>query len=215
MDYRLRQQGIVTKAQLADLGKVVQIGAGGIGSASALALGKMGVSLTVYDHDDLEVHNIGNQFLPENFLGQKKVHALKSLMESMAPDCELTAVPERWEGQEYGNVMIVTVDSMSARQEIWDSLFARGVDFFIDARMGSETLRVYAIDIGNPMDVDFYNKSLYPDEEAVQEPCTARGIIYTSMFAGAHIANIVKRLARLQPVKRETIHLIPNSLILG
>lgn len=217
LTYRLRQQGIVTRQQLARLGTFVQIGAGGIGSAAALALGKLGVAeMTIYDHDTLEVHNIGNQFLPETFIGKPKVHALAALMTVMAPDARFVMTSEKWHGQCFGQVMIVAVDSMATRQMIFEAVVAQGdCEILIDARMGAETLRLYTIALTDPEQATFYARTLYPDAEAVQEPCSARGIVYTSMFAGAHIANTVRRLATHLPVKREQIHLIALNQLLG
>ena len=54
------------------------IGAGGVGSWTALLLAKMGCQdITVYDMDEVEDHNVASQFYSEDQLGMNKLDALK------------------------------------------------------------------------------------------------------------------------------------------
>ncbi len=91
-DMHLRQLGICDPRQLNEVILNTDIiGSGGIGSSVAITLLKMGLKyVTVYDFDDLEEHNLGNQFLPhqigeQNFLRRKKVEALDALVEALIP----------------------------------------------------------------------------------------------------------------------------------
>lgn len=203
------------------------IGCGGIGSSVVMALAKMGLqNIWVFDDDTLEPHNLGNQFLPYReycegneyvFLGRKKVDAMEGLLVNLLPDIDtLHFEPERFTDQSAGRLVIVTVDSMAARKAIWKHVFDNGVNarYFIDARMGAQTLRVYTVDLLDGPNIDHYENSLYDDDVAVEEPCTARGIVYTSMFAGAHVANIVKMLAAgPQDPPWELNHLIEHNAV--
>jgi len=53
--------------------KVIQVGAGGIGTASAIALANLGVDLTIVDFDSIEKSNLNRQFLFYNSSGLKSI----------------------------------------------------------------------------------------------------------------------------------------------
>ncbi len=180
------------------------IGAGGIGSSAVVALAKMGLrNMTVWDDDVLEIHNIGNQFLPYaheegNFLGRKKTNALGYMLNMLIPEHHTKLFGTRFAAgvSAPSSLTICTVDTMSTRKAIWKHVVTdERCQVYIDARMGAQTLRIFTVDLLDIAAIDAYEETLYSDEDALEEPCTERGIVYTSMFAGAVIANTVKRLA--------------------
>jgi molybdopterin/thiamine biosynthesis adenylyltransferase len=229
-DIHLRQVGFCSPAKLnEEISSTAIIGAGGIGSSAMIALAKMGLDhITVYDDDTLEAHNIGNQFLPFripdeisfNFLGRKKVWALHHLLRTLLPE-DNTFTHEMVQEHfipglsGYGYLTICTVDSMKTRKELWNGAKASGkVVWYIDGRMGAQTLRIYVVNVMDQKSVEHYEASLYSDEDAEEAPCTERGIVYTSLFAGAHIANIVKQIAvGPQNPPMQLNHLIEHNLI--
>lgn len=211
MTYNLRQLAICDPESLNNtFDSTTLIGLGGIGSSVMLALSKMGLdNITAYDPDTLEDHNFGNQFLPlwdgmfsESLIGKPKANAMGILLNGMMhAEANWRLVPQRFSGtgnnQRYGTLTIITVDSMAVRKEIWDDMRNNDGEclYYIDARMGAQTIRIYTVNMLDEDNIAYYERSLYSDEQAVQEPCTARGIIYTSLFAGAHVAHLVKQLA--------------------
>ena len=69
----LRQQDLCPVQALQDL-HVTMVGCGAVGSFTALALSKMGVgSMTLYDPDTVEVHNLPVQMFTNADLGRPKV----------------------------------------------------------------------------------------------------------------------------------------------
>ena len=71
-----RQTSIIDNDKLG-FTKILIIGAGSIGSYTTLALSKMGaVLLTVVDFDEIEEHNIPNQFFKIDDIGKQKIEAL-------------------------------------------------------------------------------------------------------------------------------------------
>lgn len=213
-DYHLRQADLLPLKQRANV-NITIVGAGGIGSSVAIALAKMGIhNLNIYDPDILEDHNVGNQFLPANFLGRKKVEALKYLMDLLAPDNLATYYPHEYLDHSNGDIIILAVDSMRARKAIWTALH---IDprfwWLIDGRMGAHLLEVHTVDLNRNDDCERYTKSLCDDKDTIQEPCTARGIIYTSMFAGAHIAHRVREILTDGLVPHFVQHFIENDLM--
>ena len=195
---------------------IVVIGAGAIGSATVVNLAKMGCSnITVYDEDDLAEHNFPNQMALPEYVGFPKVDALAKLVE-MLTGIQIKPVSSHYRGQRLEGVVISAVDSMTARGMIWKSCkLKKSVTLFIDARMGAEILRLYAL---RPVDLDaceFFEQNLYASDEAEELPCSARSIIYCPAVAGALIAATVKAHAMGQTVKRELLFDIPRMRLIA
>lgn len=184
------------------------IGVGGIGSPTVLALSKMGCTkITVYDDDYVEEHNLSSQLYRHSDLHRAKVEALRDII-GMFSDTQLACNKVRVDGRiELQGIVITTVDSMQSRYKIWNESIKlnRKVNLYIDARMGAEVCRILSICPVDPDDVDLYEKSLYSDSEALEEPCTARAIIYNVFMSAALIAGQVKRFAMGGVLPRELV----------
>jgi len=209
-----RQLGICSPDQLGF--PITVVGAGAIGSAAVVTLAKMGCEdLTVYDEDDLEEHNAPNQMCMPEYMGFPKVDALAHLVEILT-GTSIRPVSAHYRGERLEGVVVSAVDSMTARELVWKSVkMKQGVSLLIDARMGAEMLRLYAV---RPTDLDgigFYEENLYPADEAEELPCSARSIIYCPAVAGALIAAIVKALAVGEPIKREVLFDIPGMTLVA
>jgi molybdopterin/thiamine biosynthesis adenylyltransferase len=173
------------------------IGAGAIGSFVTLALAKMGFeNLTVIDFDTVEIENMNSQMYPYDAIGKPKVVALKHMV-SVFANVEIDARCEKYEKGMFKGIVISAVDSMAVRKLIWDNHkgMALATKLIIDPRMGAEQALCY---VANPMsdkDISMYEKTLYSDENAVQERCTAKSTIYTVLAISSHVAKIVKDYA--------------------
>jgi molybdopterin/thiamine biosynthesis adenylyltransferase len=201
-----RQLGIVSPEDLASL-RVTVIGCGGIGSLTTLALAKMGVSqIVVYDDDSVEPHNLPNQMYRLGDLGKAKVEALAEICRDYA-GVAVEIKKESFDGsQQLAGVIILGVDSMSARKQIWSRVkYNPAIQIYIEARMGAEVARVYTIHPCDPDDVKFYESMLYEDGEASELPCTARAVMYNTLAVAGLVANQVKKFARAEPLAREII----------
>jgi len=76
----LRQQDVVNMQHLSQL-PVTLIGAGSIGSTTALWLGKMGIQdIRIFDDDIVQEHNWSNQMFRETDIGKPKGEALYQVM---------------------------------------------------------------------------------------------------------------------------------------
>lgn len=183
------------------------IGCGGIGSFTALVLSKMGVQqLHLYDPDAIEEHNLPNQLFRLRDVGRFKIEALQEILTEFAqPPVEVQ--PVEVEARRMTGVVISGVDSMRARKAIWlrSIRYRAGVLRYLDARMGAEVARIYAVNPTDPGDIRFYEKTLYDDEEAEVHPCTAAAIIYSGFAIASLIANLVKRLATGEDLPREIL----------
>ncbi len=204
MDF-LRQLDLVNEEQL-DF-PVTVVGAGGIGSPATLALAKMGcANLTVYDDDTVEDHNLPNQLYRLADRGKPKVQALREIVEAFT-GTTITACPERVEQQRLSGLVVSGVDTMASRKAIWESgvRFNPRVPLYLDARMGAEVGRILAVRPVDPDHVAWYEKTLFGDDEALEEACTARAIIYNVFSLAGLIASQVKRYATGEDVEREII----------
>ena len=172
---------------------VTVIGAGAVGSFTALSLVKMGVgTVEVYDHDIVSVENLGPQWFRICDLGRFKVEALAEQLAAFGGN--VVGHPEKFVAQPVSGIVVVTVDSMDARITIWRHIRkTRRVELFLDARMGAEVGKVYATRPNDPEDCRAYEAELYPSIEAFRAPCTARSTIYCaaglSAFLSATIGN--------------------------
>lgn len=174
---------------------ITLIGCGGIGSPTALVLAKIGCpNLILMDPDTVEDHNLPNQLFPLVDTDKPKVDACKEMVLAFA-DCSIRTMPAAFDGiQDLSGIVISGVDTMKVRQQIWEKVkFNLGVPLYIDGRIGGEIIEVYTIQPSQIEDIEFYEKFLFPEEEAAELPCTARAILYTGFVAAGLIASQLKK----------------------
>ena len=191
----VRQRDILPWEKL-QAARVTVIGAGAVGSFTALSLVKMGVgTVEVYDFDTVSVENLGPQWFRVCDLGRPKVEALAEQLAAFGGN--VIAHNERFVAQAVSGIVICTVDSMDARIAIWRHIRkCRRVDLYLDARMGAEVGKVLAIRPVDPEDCRIYQAELYPSTEAFRAPCTARSTIYcASGLASFLVATVGNHLA--------------------
>jgi molybdopterin/thiamine biosynthesis adenylyltransferase len=208
-----RQNDIVSQ-ELLNRYPFILIGAGGIGSVVGLVLVKMGVrDLTVYDPDVIEDHNLPNQTYRIGDVGKPKVEALADICRDFAgvdikPCQQEFPLPSMPSG-----IVISGVDSMKARQDIWDRAIKLNprVQVYIEARMGAQEGRIYTVSPPEPQ----YEASLYSDEEASELPCTARATGYNAFYLGGLVASQVQKVVMGEPTKSEILFdLVSNNVVL-
>ena len=95
---------------------------------------------------------------------------------------------------------------MESRQQIWKAIkYKSKVLLYIDARMGAEVARIFAINPTSPTDIEEYESNLYPDSEAAEESCTAKAIIYNTFMIASLIARQVRYYLTKKDVPKEVI----------
>ena len=218
MDDFLRQQEILTPDELVDL-HIDIVGAGALGGAIALCLCKMGFgitnSITVTDFDHCSAHNLPTQwFLSSDvLLSRSKVEALAGMV-GWVCGRDIIAVEGRFTGTEerhLGPVVVLAVDSLEERCHIWSAIKRRrDVKLLVDARMGAEVVEIFCV---CPPDADLYEQSLEDPDGAFSEPCTRRGILYTTLGAASFVGSILRAHARQEPHPRHLVFDFRNFLI--
>lgn len=208
----LRQLDIVPPEKLAF--SITVIGAGAIGSATVVTLAKMGCSnITVWDPDTLEEVNIPNQLSKLAMVGKPKVEALAKLVHELT-EVQIKWTRQRYTGQRLEGVVVVTVDNMTTRQNVWKrTKLSRKISLLIDARMGAEFARIYTIRPMNVEEADFYEENLYSNDDAEHLPCSARSIIYCPTVVAGFIALVIKQYAINHSSPREILIDLPNYLL--
>jgi sulfur carrier protein ThiS adenylyltransferase len=191
-----RQKDIVPADRIAEC-KATVIGVGAIGRQVATQLAAIGVPwLQIIDFDVVEESNIASQGYFEDDLQRFKVHATADICHQTNPHLELHTVNERFKRTaKIGNILFCCVDSIDTRRLIWESVKDK-VNFFCDARMSAEVLRVLSA-------CDFTSRKYYPTtlfvaNEAFAGPCTAKTTIYcANIAAGLMLAQFTKYLRGL------------------
>ncbi len=191
---------------------ITMIGAGGIGSATGLGLGKMGVgSLAVFDFDQVDEENIATQIYRTSDVGNSKVKALKGMLQDFTDETDIHAIEHRVEadGELFGHVVISAVDSITARQAIWEAVKRGSCKYYLDARMSAETFQLFAVD---PRNSKWYENLLQGlnEEDVPDDACTAKATIYTALFAGGRIGHAVKQVIKGEALPRIAIDDLNN-----
>ena len=194
MDF-VRQLDILDPEKITDL--VTIIGAGGIGSPTALLLVKMGFrKIKIFDDDTIENHNLPNQIFRNMDIGKKKVQAIKEICEEFSK-CEVNIIADKFTNQKLLGLVVSGVDSMEERKQIWPNIKMNPfVKLYIDGRMGGEIGIIKVINPVNTFDVQNYEKSLHSDEEAVEVPCTARSILYNTFSMASLIGGLFSLVSK-------------------
>lgn len=157
------------------------IGVGATGSFVAMMLARMGCPvLNIYDFDDVEAHNIPNQYYDNGDLGKLKVDALEEKLKLINPNIVINkfAVPvvpvedDEHKGiDKMSGYVFMLVDSMKVRKELWEAIKKnKEIVHCWESRLGSDQARVYSLDMSEK-DFSKYEQDFYDDEEAEVSAC--------------------------------------------
>ena len=205
MSRYMRQQDLLPMDRIGSL-SVTLIGAGAIGSAVALVLGKLGLGkLVVFDGDVVDEVNLAGQLYFNRHTGTCKVDALSEVI-GMFTETEVIAVAEAFDGQPIEGVVITAVDSMRARRLIWRHLRGRSdIPLLFDARMGGLVGEVHVVRPGSPVEEREYQRTLHSDNEALRESCTARSISFNTAGIAAQVGSLVRSHLLGEPLPRHLV----------
>lgn len=209
--YLTRQIDIIPMEALEET--ITIIGAGAIGSFTTLCLAKMGFkNILVYDFDTVSEENMTCQWYMPKDIGRPKVAALQELIYDFT-GTNILIKNELWRsdsGSLYwpgwsAKIIITAVDSMEVRKEIWEAARKESkIRWVIDPRMGAEYALQFVVSPHDEKDIVSYEKTLYTDQEAEREPCTAKSTMYTASMIAGHVAKSVKDIVTKKPYARVT-----------
>lgn len=197
------QDRLVRQSELLPFEKLTKnitiIGAGAVGSFTTVTLAKMGFhKLTVYDFDFIEMANMNCQFYKTSDISRMKVDALTDQVKDFT-EVEITTHPVALNpsmDMPTTEILISAVDSMEVRKELWERAKKdRRVKWFVDTRMGGESILLYTMNPKNAKDIESYEKTLYSTKDAEHERCTMKATMYTVNLIAGLIGKVVKDLA--------------------
>lgn len=214
-EYHTRQSGLVQEEVLTGL-NILIIGAGGVGSWTALGLLKMGSTmLSVIDKDVIEEANIGSQLYSPLDIGENKTEALAKRLEQFTKNT-LTPIVGEWkpEHNKDMNIIISAVDSMETRKAIFESLIDTKT-IFIDGRMAGNAINIFYSHMDNEIEVEGYKKTLFTDQEADSIPCSQRAVVYNTLIIAGLITDYVAHIANDKTAPKELIVDLANFAMYG
>ena len=176
------------------------IGAGAIGSFTALALAKVGFHrLEVYDDDVVSLENIANQFYRYADIGRPKVEALQAMLQDFE-GISIEVLPERWKPKDrVDTCLVMAVDNMTTRQAAFANVRRSRTRVLIDGRMGGQQAEVYTVDLKNQAAKEGYEKYLYSEHEVVDLPCTRKSVLYNVLWISSTITNNLRLVLEGKP----------------
>ena len=198
-----RQEGLINSSLLHT--PILMVGAGAIGSWTALALTKIGFDgLYVIDNDIVEEHNLGAQVYGDADIGATKTSALYEWLDlnSNTRIKTLAGMIQGYGIQNRPKIIISAVDNMEARKYLFErAMHYVSTDrehrnlsenpYFIDGRMAGNALNIFAFPLGDSERAEAYRKTLFSDEEAESTPCSEKAIAYNVFVCAGLIADIV------------------------
>ena len=157
------------------------IGVGATGSFVAMELARMGCPvLNIYDFDDVEIHNIPNQYYDTGDLGKLKAEALADKLKAINPNivvnvytnAVLPVHDDEHSGiDEMSGYVFLLVDSMKVRKELWMAAKEnKNIVHCWESRLGSDQARVYSLDM-TVKDFSKYEADFYEDDNAEMSAC--------------------------------------------
>ena len=212
-DVYLRQLDIISKEKFSY--PICIIGAGATGSFLTLALAKMGLNnIKLWDFDSVELHNFPNQIFRLQDLNGLKAEKTAEIVKDFT-GTKIKFSNSKFELQPANGIVVLGVDSMKSRKEIYNRLKKmKDVKFVIDPRSGAENGRVYTVDMTSAGEQKFYEQYFYDDSRTEPTPCTAQAVIYSVLFLSAIISNQIKRLLMNQAYLKEIIYDMTSYMML-
>lgn len=216
-----RQSGIINSDWIRSK-QITIVGCGGIGSHLALALARMGAeNLKLIDPDVVSIENVNSQGFDMIDVGKHKVDAVKQKIiraVGIMPttDKRYITSASSLNFLNDGSVIVLAVDNMESRKVIADLIEKTGADLLlINPAMGAEyiTIDVYK--------TDYYSRGLakfreawFSDEDGVQEDCTSKATIYTTLLISGFICKIIKdRVMSNSYMRQLTFNVKDNAIM--
>jgi len=198
--------------------KIDVIGAGATGSIIVDLLVRLGIEapIHVWDFDKVETHNLANQIYGVDDIGKLKVEALAAHIKQQT-GVDIVPHAEKVDGtQPLGPFVFLLTDTMASRREIWQRgiKYKVGVQQMIETRMGTDVMRVYAINPVVPSHIKCWEETLSTDDIAEVSACGASTSVgpTAKVLSGVAAWYLMRWFAIQQGKQDDTLE---NELILG
>lgn len=174
---------------------ITVVGCGAIGHTLTTMLAVYGHNVTVYDGDDVGEENVFVQGFTSGQVGMKKVDALTdNYLEMIDPfnnNNPITAIDQFWNPGDYlDDIVIMAVDKIDVRKQIFEQLQEKDNFMFIDARVGAEYFQVYHVTKDY---IDEYAKTLFDESEAAPINCTYKMTRHAALMCQGYIISALNQ----------------------
>lgn len=177
--------------------KIAIVGCGAIGSYLAIELAALGMGnqLALYDFDNVETHNIPNQYFGVEDVGKSKTEAIAEAItrkvghnyENMSvynakipkydEDCDDQALDVSIQHLKTSNIIFSCVDSMEARKMLFEDYFLNNsmAEVFFEVRIGTNNYEINKILKSDQKAIDIWADNWYSDDEVDMSEADACG----------------------------------------
>ena len=205
-----------------DDARVLIIGCGAIGSYLGVILAKMGVRrFTLFDHDKVELANVGVQNFDNLSLEKSKATELAAKITLIEPDAKIEVFKGKFKGKDKrelkalskADIIIPSVDNLPTRRKVWklvkhmhNNKRFRHSRLYIDPRMGAESFEIWATELGrgktimSKKDYEISLKGNIPDA-----PCGMKATPYTAPPLAGKIAVVINDWLKGDPFPTFTV----------
>ena len=175
---------------------VILAGLGGIGSWVSLFLSRLGPkTISLYDDDRFEEHNLSGQAFRINSLGRYKVEEAASIATDFSNyDKCYSFVSKYLEINSTSKIMICGFDNMGARKLFYNKWKETIIQeesheyLFIDGRLTADMFQLFCIQGNDAYAQDEYEMNwLFEDEDADVTDCTFRQTSHIAAMLGTYI----------------------------
>lgn len=175
---------------------VILAGLGGIGSWVSLFLSRLGPkTISLYDDDRFETHNLSGQAFRINSLGRSKVEEAASIAIDFSNYTTSYAFNSKYlERSSTSKIMICGFDNMGARKLFYNKWKEAIIQeesheyLFIDGRLTADMFQLFCIQGNDAYTQDEYERNwLFEDEDADDTDCTFRQTSHIAAMLGTYI----------------------------
>ncbi len=175
---------------------VILAGLGGIGSWVSLFLSRLGPkTLSLYDDDRFEAHNLSGQAFRIDSLGRSKVEEASSIATDFSNYTKTYAFVSKYtEGTSTSKIMICGFDNMGARKLFYNKWKESIIQeesheyLFIDGRLTADMFQLFCIQGNDAYAQGEYERNwLFEDEDADDTDCTFRQTSHIAAMLGTYI----------------------------
>ena len=175
--------------ELIEKEKYLIVWVGATGRQVAKILATMGARyITLVDPERVELVNVGSQGYTEKQVGKTKVSATLSDLKVIGGTQPVQLVGYAGvynQASLDGKTAVFScADSMACREQLYNDVQDSDVLHAIDSRMGADVSEVYLMKYRGQVS-EAYRDTLFSDEDALQEACTARTTFYGATLAAS------------------------------
>jgi len=175
--------------------RIAVIGAGATGSVITAILTRTGAIVHLYDGDTLQKENLQSTLMDARKIGKPKPDAVLSLTYLGTNEKELVVPHNHMVEDEVieADVIIVAIDSLDGRKELWEKGLLKPSKLFVDVRMGGWGATVFAFDpIGDGPDI---YSAILQDVKEEPLPCGQKATAsVTFIAAGLAVLPLTQQL---------------------